>query len=191
MIVLLTDMAAFDSSDNNKSPSSMVLLLGDSHIVWLDRFAASPGVARRGADGGRGFALSEHNCVVSYVGRRGATLSRIRTRATRAMRMEGRFDLVVLHIGGNDIDQPTVTPANAVGIGMQTYMFAKELLLSGVKRVVISQVVRRAAWRNCTEEDGAKRVANLNEFLEAACGGTDKIALWKHKGLWRSDRSLF
>ena len=105
--------------------------------------------------------------------------------------MEGRFDLVVLHIGGNDIDQPTVTPANAVGIGMDIYMFAKELLLSGVKRVVISQVVGRAAWRNCTEEDGAKRVASINEFLEAACGGTDKIALWKHKGLWRADRSLF
>ena len=163
------------------SPSSKVLLLGDSHIFWLDRFAESSGVARRGPNGnangghGHGFALSEHNCVVSCVGRRGATLSRIRTRATRAMIMEGQFDLVVLHIGGNDIDQPTVTPANAVGIGMQTYMFAKELLHSGVKRVVISQVVRRAAWRNCTEEDGAKRVASINELLEAVCGGADKI----------------
>ena len=76
-----------------------VLILGDSHITWLDRFvrATRPG----GTDG---FVVDGHNCVVRCVGRPGATLPRLHTSAVRRRVEAEAAQIVILHVGGNVLD---------------------------------------------------------------------------------------
>ena len=147
-----------------------VLILGDSHITWLDRFVRATRPGRTD-----GFAVDGHNCVVRCVVRR-----RVDAEAAH---------VVILHVGGNDLDSlPSQQPQ---AIGMSVFMFAKQLVGQGVRHVVISQVLRRARWRHSTVEDGTRRVDAMNEFLDAACSGPEPISFWRHKGLWNVQRTVF
>ena len=84
--------------------------------------------------------------------------------------------LVILHVESNDLD--SLPAQHRQPIGMDIFMFAKQLISQGVRHVVISQVVRRASWRRARAEDGT------NEFLDATCSGPEPISFWKHNGLW-------
>ena len=93
------------------------------------------------------------------------------------------------NVSGNDIDCRSGSPPQAVGMGV--FCFAKTLIATGVKRVVISQVIRRDSWRHLSLEVGNARTACINEFLMAACGGDDNIVFWQHRRQWNSQRPVF
>ena len=134
-----------------------------------------------------GWALDKANCRLRCLGRRGATLRTIR--AMSPLIAAQSPEIVVMHVSGNDIDCRSGSPPQAVG--MAVFCFAKTLIAMGVKRVVISQVIRRDSWRHFSLEVGNARTACINEFLLAACGGDDNIVFWQHRRLWNSQRPVF
>ena len=158
-----------------------VLVLGDSHIHWLQRFIADD------------LALCPHdlhltNCEVGYKGIRGGTVASLRS-SFDFSKGATKPDAVILHIGGNDIDNASSIPPQFVG--MQLYIFAKELVAAGVANVIVCQVIRRRSWRNFDFQEGARHVTCINEFLAAACSGLEHIAFWKHRGMWQEGAPIF
>ena len=157
-----------------------VLILGDSHITWLDRFvrATRPG----GTDG---FVVDGNNCVVRCVARPGATMPLLRSSAVRRLVEAEAAQLVILHVGSNDLDLLPSQQPQAIGMGI--FMFAKQLVGQGVRHVVISQVVRRACWRHSRfddgtrVEDGTRRADDINTFFDAACSGPEPISFWRQQ----------
>ena len=162
-----------------------VVIVGDSQVHWLGRFVSDGEMTRPGTPAG--WALDKANCTVCCLGRRGATLRTVR--AMGPMIAARSPEIVVIHVSGNDIDCRSGSPPQAVG--MAVFCFAKTLIATGVKRVVISQVIRRDSWRHFSREVGNARTACINEFLMAACGGDDNIVFWQHRRLWNSQRPVF
>ena len=172
---------------HTQSDALKVLIVGDSNVYWLWRFASAAlptqfGVATE-------FGVDGHNCNVHCLGTRGATLDSLSSPAGRQRIASEAADVIVLHIGGNDIDCVRGDPPQAVG--MRMFMFAQYLVKMGAKQVVISQIVRRARWRHSTTEDGAAKVTCINEFLLAACDPPGPISFWQHRRLWQSNRTIF
>ena len=98
------------------------------------------------------------------LGRSGATFRTVH--AMGQMIAAQLLEIVVIHVSGNDIDCRSGSPPQAVG--MAVFSFAKTLIAMGVKRVVISQVIRRESWRHFSLEVGNARTASIKEFLLAA-----------------------
>ena len=112
------------------------------------------------------------NCRVRCLGRSGATFRTVH--AMGQMIAAQLPEIVVIHVSGNDIDCRSGSPPQAMG--MAVFSFAKTLIAMGVKRVVISQVIRRDSWRHFSLEVGNARTASIKEFLLAAVmttGSTD------------------
>ena len=153
------------------------LVLGDSHVYWLERFANDqnlPGTTMR---------ISE----IRLEGIRGGGIESVKqVRITNLIRAFAP-DIVVLHVGGNDIDGHKAPQL----IGMRLYELAKSLIARGVRHVIICQIVRRQKWRHFSPEQGAMAAVAANEFLAAVCDGCADISFWKHKGLWSSVRPVF
>ena len=140
----------------HSSPPFNVAIVGDSHVHWLNRFVSDGELTRPGTPAG--WALDKSNCRVRCFGRRGATLRTARALVPQITAQSP--DIVVLHVGGNDIDCQYGPPPQAVG--MAVFCFAKTLVARGVKRVVISQIIRRDSWRHFSFENGTVRVACIN-----------------------------
>ena len=79
--------------------SVKVLVLGHTHVYCLGAFAGSASPSGLFAD----FAVLGHACDVYYLGLRGATASSVRAPAVRSQIVSYGADVVVLHVGGNDL----------------------------------------------------------------------------------------
>ena len=165
--------------------SVKVLVLGHSHVYWLGAFAGSTSPSGLFAD----FSVRGHACDVRYLGLRGATASSLRAPAVRSQIASFGADVVVLHVGRNDLDGKSAPDPCMVAGDLQR--FASELLAMGVSRFAVCQVVRRQRWRNFSFEEGAARVIALNAELESLCKGVDGMFFWRHKRLWNSIRVVF
>ena len=147
------------SSDNR---TCNVLVLGDSHVYWLEQFIAHDLLLLRYPQPAHGVNAID----IEYGGTRGGTVSSMRRDAV--FRSGGR-DLphaVILMVGGNDLDK--------------------------CGHVTVCQVLRRnSSWRNFSYQEGANRVSDINEFLLAACSEPGKVAFWKHRALWLEGAELF
>ena len=72
-------------------------------------------------------------------------------------------EIVVIHVSGNDIDCQSGSPTQAVS--MAVFCLAKTLIAIGVKRVIISQVIRHDSWRHFYLGVWSARTACINKFL--------------------------
>ena len=163
-----------------------VLVMGHSYVHWLERFAADqdkmPGAGSR--------TLKFHDCDVAYMGVRGATVDSLRTQAVLREVRRTSPDVVILHVGGNDIDAKSRLSPQL--IGMRLYEMARDMIKhAGVLRVIVCQVVRRNRWRHLSYDEGAGRVSDINEFLLAVCDGEKGVSFWKHRGLWQAGSDIF
>lgn len=167
--------------------ATRVLILGDSHVFWSSRFVRSAGPSWPGVS--VDFAVDGHGCRgPSFIGIRGGKIS--------TMRDDDLWDrisilnpgLVILHVGGNDVDSVGLSPQR---VGAQLVDFARELVEFGVSQVVICQLIKRAKWRHFSPEDGTTRVAVVNTFIQAECAGDHHISFWKHKGFWNPRNRIF
>ena len=122
--------------------SVKVLVLGHSHVYWLGAFAGSVTPSGLFAD----FAVRGHACDVRYLGLRGATASLLRAPAVQSQIASFGADVVVLHVGGNDLDGKSASDPCVVACDLQR--LASELLAMGMSRVAVCQVVRWQWWRN-------------------------------------------
>ena len=157
------------------------VVVGDSHVFWLHRFRREndlPGIIE---DNGNG--------PIKFIGVRGGTVRSLSSPGVIETIAKLSPAIVVIHVGGNDIDNARGFPPQ--GVGMQIYELAKRYRAEGVKQVVVCQIVRREKWRHFSFQDGTQAAIMANEFLEAACAGCPGITFWKHKGLWSSVRPAF
>ena len=169
------------SSDNR---TCNVLVLGDSHVYWLEQFIAHDLLLLRYPQPAHGVNAID----IEYRGTRGGTVSSMRRDAV--FRSGGR-DLphaVILMVGGNDLDKSGVPPQF---VGMEIFTLARDLVSCGINHVTVCQVLRRNSWRHFSYQEGANRVSGINEFLLAACSEPGKVAFWKHRGLWQEGAELF
>ena len=161
-----------------------VLMLGDSHVHWLSKFvAAEMPLCQQD--------LAVSGCEINYRGVRGGTVTSLRNDAILGLRASGpgQPDVVIIHAGGNDIDNTGGDPPQLVG--MHLYTLARDMVLCGVKHVIVCQVIRRNSWRHLTYSEGATRVSCINEFLLAACSGLQSISFWQHRGMWQEGAQIF
>ena len=100
-----------------------------------------------------------------------------------------RKDIVVLHIGGNDICDRAASPP--IMVALDVLRLARRLLDVGTRRVDVCQVCRRSRWRGLSYEDGAARVIEINRYLEAFCRDSDGVFFWRYKRVWNSVHEVF
>ena len=163
------------------------LIMGHSHIFCLRRFIESAGPSWPGVSSN--FAVDGHGCRVHYIGVCGARLPSLRTDEQWERISILRPQLVVLHVGGNDLDSSAgLSPQQ---VGAQLVEFANELVVVGVSHVVICQLIRRDSWRHFSPAVGAARVACVNDYVKVACDGCKQVSVWKHKGFWNPQSMLF
>ena len=73
---------------------------------------------------------------------------------------------------------------------MALYNYTQALTKTGVKRVVVCQIVRRQDWRHLTLDEGIAGVTDINEFLRTVYD--DKhLSFWQHKAFWSVQKQTF
>lgn len=126
----------------------------------------------------RNFALYQDGvCTVNFLAQRGGRVSWLDSCITSRSFRSRVPSIVVLNIGGNDLDSWNARPQV---IGMEMFVRAKRLVDMGAKQVVISEIVPRLAWRDLPIHVGNEKVATINEFLAAVCDGHPHILFWRH-----------
>ena len=76
-----------------------ILVLGDSHVFWLDSFLRSAGLVELLGE----LQISGRVCRVEYLGIRGATVATFLTPTLRARIDSFHPDAAVICLGGNSI----------------------------------------------------------------------------------------
>ena len=106
------------------------------------------------------------DCCIRFSGFRGGTVASVGSlrRVTSLLTAEVPR-LVVLALGGNDLDSAT---DHLLLVGMRVFELAKSVS-RGVERVVVAQVLRRHHFHHISIEEGSRRVIEINEFLAAVC----------------------
>ncbi len=169
------------------SNPAKVVIMGHSYVYWLQHFiensaGAFPAVT---AD----WTLSQHGFSAPvFFGVRGGTVAKINSGGILTQVKTSNPALVVIQLGGNDLDDISSQPAR---IGMDIFDMARSLSFQTNAIVCICQVVRRQSWRNFSTSEGNRRVDLTNEFLRAVCDGCPRVMFWKHKGLWNTRINQF
>lgn len=123
------------------------------------------------------FAVSRHNIrSVKFLTMRGGRLSWLDRNIKSARFKRAVPSIIVLNIGGNDLDSSASSPQL---VGLRLYECAKFLVGLGVKQVAVCQIVPRSSWRYLPTLVGNDKVDSINEFLEAVCND-QSIFFWKH-----------
>ena len=94
--------------------------MGHSYVHWLERFAADQSKLPNSRN------LLFDQCDVVYIGVRGATVDKLRSQSNLREVRRLSPDVVILHVGGNDIDQGVATQM----IGMQVYQYREHTCIT-------------------------------------------------------------
>ena len=164
-----------------------ILVLGDSHVFWLDSFLRSAGLVELLGE----LQISRRVCRVEYLGIRGATVATFLTHTLRARIDSFHPDAAVICLGGNSISGSD--QSDLVMVALDIHRLVARLVQSGVRSVAVCQVCLRLKWRNDVSfEVGATRVAQLNSHLEAFSGDMPYVFFFRrHKRLWSSTMPVF
>ena len=152
-----------------------VLILGDSHVFWLDYFVRSAGLAELFGE----LKIEGRACHVVYLGIRGATVATFLTLNMRAQIESFHPDAAVICLGGNSISGSG--PPDLVMVAIDIHRLVARLVQSGVRSVTVCHVCRSLIWRNASFEVGAARAAQLNSHLEAFADDMPCVFFWRHK----------
>ena len=163
------------------------VIIGDSHVYWLNRFLDSAGPSWVWPGVSADFAVDGHGFKVEYVGRRGATVRSLQSEEHWERFALLRPQLVLLHAGSNDVS----SGGSPQQIAWELLDFATDLVASGVGHVVIGQLIRRKNWRDLTAIEGAARTVMVNEVIRAECQQCHQVSFWKHKGFLNSQEPIF
>ena len=161
-----------------------VLLMGHSHFHWLNEFVRKDVEPRY-----RDFAVSLNGCrAVSFYTKRGGRVADFAPRHATEKIRKLLPDIVILCIGGNDIDSRDVNH-KPQAVGMKVFQLASSLIRIGVNQVGVCQVLPRKKWRKLLRGEGDRAVEIINEFLHAACENHPNIFFWKHVS-WKNSREF-
>ena len=167
------------------APPLSILVLGDSHVSWLDSFIISDGLADRFGE----LEMEGRACHVQYLGIHGATVATFLNPNMRAKIESFHPDAAVICLGGNSIAGSGLPDLALVALDI--HRLVARLVQYGVRSVAVCQVVRRLKWRNVTFEVGAARADRLNAYLKAFSEDMPFVFFWRHKRLWSSKICIF
>ena len=143
-----------------------VLLMGHSHFHWLNEFVRKDVEPRY-----RDFAVSLNGCrAVSFYTKRGGRVADFAPRHATEKIRKLLPDIVILCMGGNDIDSRDVNH-KPQAVGMKVFQLASSLIRIGVNQVGVCQVFPRKKWRKLLRREGDRAV----EIINAACENHPKI----------------
>lgn len=152
------------------------MILGHSFVRDLSNYVSQSQVRSN-------LGLSPSARSVVLTGRPGMLLCHLRESLQQVI--AGTPDVVLLDIGGNDIDNGRV-PGHA--LATQLFTFCRQLLASGVKVVVILEVpyrarVCRGTWRTVGQMNEA--ITRFNAMCQALCRSSPgaRIRFWHHDGM--------
>ena len=136
----------------------LVLVLGDNHVYWLERFVTSAEV-----DFALGSFREGRDCRIAFKGCRDGTVTTMAKNRGLDRLLEAELPaVVVLSVAGNAIDTTaSMGSLTTLEVGMQLYNFAQVLVQRGIQQVVVCQVVRRKSWRHLTQEVVTARVSEI------------------------------
>ena len=163
----------------------LVLILGDSYVVWLERFIDSSAFPFC-----TGLPFEAADCRIQFAGFRGGGGgggAALRLSVTMTLSPVEMPSIVVLCLGGNDVYGNS---GNVLVVGMRLYEYAQSLVAMGVKHVVVCQIIRHQCVRRLSWDEGTQRVLEINEFLRAV-SDTDRLSFWVHRGFWQSLHNIF
>ncbi|KAK2171534.1 hypothetical protein NP493_1056g01004 [Ridgeia piscesae] len=137
------------------SGTTLALVLGDSHVCWLEHFVSSSGVRFE-----TGSSFNGTDCHFKFAGFRGGYVSSLCDDSVVDRLLELQMpSIVVLCLGGNDVygtQEPVLT------VGMHLYEYAQSLIARGVSHVVVCQTKARGLPAQTTgpsSTDPARRLA--------------------------------
>lgn len=125
---------------------------------------------------------------VKYSALRGGRLSWLEGRITSRGFRRKVPSIVLLNIGGNDLDSAEMRPQE-VGLRLFECAHLRAVRL-GTRQVAICQIVPRLSWRKVPTHVGNDFVAIINEFLEAVCDGHPNIFFWQHARLPKDSQPI-
>ena len=129
-------------------------ILGDSHIFWLEKFVGATEVHYSVS------LLECMDCAITFHGYRGGTAASLEGNSGLRRKLANAIpNVVVLSVGGNDLDNAG-TP-QTLKVGIRLYQYAQALVTMGVNRVVACQIVCRQRWRHISYEEGTAKVAEV------------------------------
>ena len=159
--------------------TTLTLVLGDSHVCWLEQFVSWSGIRFE-----TGLSFVGTDCHFKLAGFRGGHVSSVRDDNAVVRLLELQMpSIIVLCLGGNDVYgslEPVLT------VGMHLYEYAQSLIARSVSHVVVCQTVRRQfSWK-----EGTQLVLDVNEFMKAVCD-TECLSFWSHRQFCQSQRYIF
>ena len=166
------------------NPALKILVLGDSHVYWLGAFGDAVGSRACLRD----FTVGVQPCAVKFMGLRGGSVTSIRSPEVMSRVCAYQPDVVILSLGGNDLDKRY---ANTEAVTANLQLLMMELLAIGAQRVAVCQLVRRRKWHNFSYDVGCARVQQVNEWVAEFCKRTEGVFYWRHKRIWNSTRDMF
>ncbi|KAK2182438.1 hypothetical protein NP493_353g00003 [Ridgeia piscesae] len=114
-----------------------ILVLGHSYVSWVGAFVRSAGPSLAGLFGD--FEVAGRPCELAYEVIRGATVATLLSPTVMSRVVARCADIVVLHIGGNDICGRAASPP--IMVALDLLRLARRLLEAGTRRVVVCQLV--------------------------------------------------
>ena len=153
-----------------------ILLVGHSFIRRLANYALSTDSLNMG--------LSKGDCKITFVGRGGMTVPRLRGKAVQFL-TSCRPDVIFLEIGTNDL-----STADPLRLAADVFELAQWLVSRGVRRVVISQIFFRVIANGRRDvrvaADFNERVVAYNARMREHTLASADIEFWRHRGMWRN-----
>ncbi|XP_021371843.1 uncharacterized protein LOC110462266 isoform X2 [Mizuhopecten yessoensis] len=125
--------------------------------------------------------LRESEVIVDFLGRGGGTVQTLTSREFSSYLTDKQPDVVVLQIGGNDVDR---RGSDSVKIAGSILTIAEWMLCGfGVKQVCVMQLLFRRGTRNIPVDVYNNRVRAVNQVLKARVADRSDIQYHKHRGL--------
>ena len=158
-----------------------VTVIGHSFITRIDRML----VQQFGLQ--HNFGVNSNIAEVKIMARGGMKTSDLRPQSIAATHP----DLVYLEIGSNDL---CGTSTDGPRVGKAIYNLAMGLVQAGVKKVVVGEIIYRVGQGiPARVSEYNYRVINLNRYLQTVLDqdNCEKLALWRHKGLWQATVPIY
>ena len=162
-----------------ETSSYEVCLLGSSYIRRLAQFMFSGRDSAVHPD----FGIQTDSLNVYFKGIGGARADTIEQILPQTMQRY-RPDIVVLHVGGNDI---LTNSQNVQALAEHIFHIAMTLhTVYGVRQVIVSQILSRRTARCSNYNELAVQLnVQLSKRIQQAC--LPGLIFWKHRGFWSAD----
>ena len=155
---------------------TVIAICGHSHVKWLKHFIDNDEVDELGKIN-ENFGIYMENISVKFLGFPGATIGRLKANTTKLTNLKP--NVIILIIGGNDLDRDTGDPCQ---IAIDVFEYALSLISQSTKFVCIGQVIERATN---TRHIGNK-IECYNQRLRSLCKNVPNIRFWEHDRINKS-----